>query len=126
MVGTSHRSPSEVTVRVCAHANQVATTVGYGDLYPSSLAGKGLVALLGCVGVGLLGTLAAAALESWAEEHADKQSADRQAPSLRGTLREALLLLGTGVLGLRSLERLCWADAAYCALITLTTVSAPP
>lgn len=108
-----------------------AATIGFGDLRPVGRAGRALTCLLGCCGVGLLGTLVSAMLES-------KLFGDQRKPKSTGIAAfwnrlglwakaginfSALMLFG--VLGLRLCEptavRPSFFAAAYMVAGTLTT-----
>lgn len=64
------------------------TTVGYGDSFPHSAAGRGIAVVLMFVGVGLFGLLAASLASYFVER--DKEAAEEETAEPRSELREVL------------------------------------
>ena len=108
-----------------------ASTIGFGDLRPTSAVARLLTCILGLLGVALLGNLVSAMLE---QKLFDEQPLPRDNVVGRwwgnlGLKRRSCalfaLLLAAGVLGLRAFEdaasRPSWALAAYLSCGTLTT-----
>jgi len=57
-------------------ATVTVTTVGYGDKYPVTAAGRGLAVVLMLVGIGLIGALTATVASYFVEEKADREKAE--------------------------------------------------
>ena len=66
------------------------TTVGYGDYYPVTAAGRFVAVLLMAVGVGLVGVVTAT-FSSWVLEKAAARNSDSDEPATRGQVRECRL-----------------------------------
>jgi voltage-gated potassium channel len=69
------------------------TTVGYGDKYPVSAAGRGVAVVLMLVGIGLMGVLAATVASDFLQRGADKEPGRALGPTpsdVTGSRFEAL------------------------------------
>lgn len=109
-------------------------TIGFGDLRPTTMAGRMLSNALGCLGVGLLGGLVSEVVEEYTQPdnvQLDENAADSSTRRGRmrlelqrlGWLQQVTLLLGIGTLSLKLCERdsISWAKAAYCVIGAVTT-----
>ena len=69
------------------------TTVGYGDYYPVTTAGRFVAVMLMAVGVGLVGVVTAT-FASWVLEKAAARNSDADEPATRGQVRDLSQRLG--------------------------------
>lgn len=123
----------------------ILTTIGFGDLKPTCAVTCALTALLGCLGVGLLGGLVSAVLGAYLDDQqpyidqqlngkgdgdGDGQAGNKAVRMHASCLRwsavpiwaQLTLLIGVGTVGTFVCERnLGWAKALYLAVSTTTT-----